>query len=92
MAIAPVGRARISAILTHEAAAGRESTAREFALNTDMAADVATKVLATVPATNNATATTLAQMGDVAVVRSEANAGAASQASKSERLAHFLNK
>ena len=64
-------RARISAILTHENANGRETTAREFALGTDMSAEAAIKILASVPSINGKQANALAQMGDVAVVRSE---------------------
>jgi signal peptide peptidase SppA len=64
-------RARISAILNHDNAQGREATARKFALETDMTADVATNVLASVPATSGKAAQTLAEMGDVKVVRTE---------------------
>lgn len=64
-------RTRIGAILNHENAQGREATAREFALGTDMTADTAIKVLASVPATNNKAATALAQMGDTQVIRAE---------------------
>lgn len=69
-------RARISAILTHANATGREATAREFALNTDMNAETAAKVLATVPtdgkaAATAAAATTLSQMAAGQTVASE---------------------
>lgn len=69
-------RTRISAILTHANAEGRDATAREFALNTDMAADTAIKVLATVPADGKgaaaaATAAALSQMATSQAVGSE---------------------
>ncbi|MES2685686.1 MAG: S49 family peptidase [Pseudomonadota bacterium] len=71
-------RARISAILTHENATGREATAREFALNTDMTADSAIKILATVPvsgapgaAAAAASAAALAGMASTTIVGSE---------------------
>ena len=81
-------RARISAILTHENAHGREATAREFALATDMSAESAIKILASVPAINGKQAAALAQMGDVAVVRTEAPA-AANAAGINPLLAQF---
>lgn len=43
-------KARIKSIMTSEAAKGREATAQTFALDTDMSADDAVKVLATTPA------------------------------------------
>lgn len=65
-------RARISAILTHANATGREATAREFALHTDMTADAATKVLASVPQGSSSTAgAALQQMGDTTIVGTE---------------------
>lgn len=65
-------RTRISAILTHANAAGREATAREFALNTDMTADAATKVLASVPQGSSSKANAaLQQMGDATIVGTE---------------------
>lgn len=68
-------RQRIAAILTHANAAGREATARALALETDMTADAAIAVLASVPLMGAATkaAQALAQMGDLPVVRSEAD-------------------
>lgn len=64
-------RQRIAAILMHANAAGRDATARALALETDMAADAAIAVLASVPTVSNKSAQTLAQMGDLPVVRSE---------------------
>ncbi|MDP3228509.1 MAG: S49 family peptidase [Acidovorax sp.] len=69
-------RARIGAILTHANAAGREATAREFALSTNMDAETAGKLLATVPADGKAAAaaaaaTTLNQMASGQQVSSE---------------------
>lgn len=69
-------RARIGAILTHANAAGREATAREFALSTDMSAETAGKLLASVPtdgkaAAAAAAATTLNQMAAGQQVSSE---------------------
>jgi signal peptide peptidase SppA len=75
-------RARISAILTHASATGREATAREFALNTNMSAEDATRVLASVPATTSASAlaaATLTQMAAADQVKPEAGAGAGSE-------------
>ncbi|WP_298702653.1 S49 family peptidase [uncultured Variovorax sp.] len=69
-------RTRIGAILGCDAAKGREATAREFALGTDMAADTAAKLLATVPAVDPAAAAaaaTLEQMGNVQLVRPDAS-------------------
>lgn len=76
-------RTRIGAILGSDAATGREATAREFALGTDMSAEVATRLLATVPASGagaagaaaHAAAQTLAQMSDAQVVQADASSG-----------------
>jgi signal peptide peptidase SppA len=64
-------RARISAILTHDNATGREATARQFALSTDMSADTAIAVLATVPKSTHAADVTLGQMASTQHVGSE---------------------
>lgn len=86
-------RARIGAILNAEAATGREATAREFALGTDMAADTAVKLLATVPAADpnaNAAARTLQQMASTTHVHPEpaqAEAGEAGKSSLAQRVA-----
>jgi signal peptide peptidase SppA len=74
-------RTRIGAILGCDAAKGRDATAREFALGTDMSSETAAKLLATVPAADpaaSAAAATLAQMGAVTHVHPDAaNASAA---------------
>lgn len=67
-------RARISAILSHENATGREATAREFALGTDMAADQAVRLLASVPQVSKVSAT-LEQMSQTAAVAPGAHGG-----------------
>ncbi|HYW57687.1 MAG TPA: S49 family peptidase [Polaromonas sp.] len=78
-------RARISAILTHENAAGREATAREFALGTDMTAESAIKVLASVPKGAGIQAGTLAQMGEGTVVGAEGGAANGGQLTLAQR-------
>lgn len=87
-------RARISAILTSEAAAGREATAREFALNTNMTAEDATRVLATVPASTSAAAAaaaTLEQMSSGQAVKPEAAGAGASKTTLAQRNAALKN-
>jgi capsid assembly protease len=93
-------RSRISAILNHADAEGREATAREFALGTDMAADTAVQIMAKVPKTTPTAATeksaiALAQMGKsqaVGTENGEPQSEQAHQANKSKRLAAFLNQ
>lgn len=83
-------RARISAILTSEAATGRDATAREFALNTNMSAEDANRVLATVPATTSASAVaaaTLTQMAAGQQVNPEAAAQGAGKTTLAQRNA-----
>ncbi|WP_171022550.1 S49 family peptidase [Variovorax sp. 3P27G3] len=86
-------RTRVGAILGCDAAKGREATAREFALGTDMAAEVATKLLATVPAIDpaaSAAATALEQMGNVQLVRPDASGqggGGGEKPSLAQRIA-----
>lgn len=87
-------RARISAILTSDAATGREATAREFALNTNMSAEDANRVLATVPTTNSAAAhasalaaATLTQMAAADQVKPEAGGANAGKTTIAQRNA-----
>jgi capsid assembly protease len=92
-------RTRISAILNHADAEGREATAREFALATDMSAETAVQIMAKVPkvtpaAAADKSAIALAQMGKAQVLGTEdaGASGQANQVNKSNRLAAFLNQ
>lgn len=83
-------RTRINAILTHASATGREATAREFALNTNMSAEEATRVLAAVPATTSANAlaaATLSQMAAADQVKPEAGGSDAGKTTLAQRNA-----
>jgi len=92
-------RTRIGAILTHANATGREATAREFALSTNMDAETAGKLLASVPtdgkaAAAAAAATTLTQMAAGQTVCSEGggDGGAPKQTLAQRNAAARANK
>jgi capsid assembly protease len=79
-------RTRIADILNHAESEGREATAREFALGTDMDADTAVQIMAKVPkitpaASIDKAAIALDQMGKAQVVATE-DAGMAASSGK----------
>jgi capsid assembly protease len=67
-------RTRITGIMSSEAAAGREATAKEFALSTNMSAEDALRVLATVPVSGNLSAKVLNEMSATTPVKPCADA------------------
>ena len=71
-------RARISAILDHENAVGREASARHLAFNSNMSADEATSFLASIPATTTIAARAADTVSTLAVDTGEKKADTAS--------------
>ena len=90
-------RTRISAILNHADAEGREATAREFALATDMSAETAVQIMAKVPKSTPAAsidkaAMALAQMGKSQVLGTEDASASGQKKTLAQRNAALRNR